>query len=58
MLRIVVAAAMAFVAQHALPNPWLLGWSFGTDLALRYGCDPAVVGGRAVVVLQAMIKQG
>jgi pimeloyl-ACP methyl ester carboxylesterase len=23
---------------------WLLGWSFGTDLALKYGCDPSVVG--------------
>jgi dienelactone hydrolase len=22
----------------------LLGWSFGTDLALMYGCDPAVRG--------------
>ncbi|MCW2621177.1 MAG: alpha/beta hydrolase, partial [Frankiales bacterium] len=21
-----------------------LGWSFGTDLALRYGCDPSVEG--------------
>src|SRR5207253_107945 len=26
------------------PQIWLLGWSFGTDLALRYGCDPSVVG--------------
>src|SRR6266542_1597057 len=22
---------------------WLLGWSFGADLVLRYGCDPSVV---------------
>jgi alpha/beta superfamily hydrolase len=28
----------------ALPHLWLLGWSFGTDLALRYGCDPSVEG--------------
>ena len=27
-----------------LPAPWLVGWSFGTDLALRHGCDPTVVG--------------
>jgi alpha/beta superfamily hydrolase len=27
-----------------LPAIWLLGWSFGSDLALRYGCDPVVVG--------------
>lgn len=32
-----VAAAMAFVAEHGLPDPWLVGWSFGTELALKYG---------------------
>lgn len=32
-----VAAAMAFVAQRGLPNPWIVGWSFGTELALKYG---------------------
>lgn len=32
-----VAAAMAFVAERGLPAPWLLGWSFGTELALKYG---------------------
>lgn len=32
-----VAAAMAFVAERALPRPWLVGWSFGTELALKYG---------------------
>lgn len=32
-----VAAAMAFVRQHALPNPWMVGWSFGTELVLKYG---------------------
>jgi hypothetical protein len=39
-----VAAALDFVEFHDLPAPWLVGWSFGTDLALRYGCDPTVVG--------------
>jgi len=39
-----VAAAIDFAAQRSLPNPWLLGWSFGTDLALMYGRDPRVVG--------------
>lgn len=39
-----VAAALDFVEFHELPAPWLVGWSFGTDLALRHGCDPAVVG--------------
>jgi alpha/beta superfamily hydrolase len=39
-----VAAALDFVEYEDLPAPWLVGWSFGTDLALRYGCDPSVVG--------------
>lgn len=32
-----VAAAMEFVRERALPRPWLVGWSFGTELALKYG---------------------
>lgn len=39
-----VAAALDRVEYDGLPAPWLVGWSFGTDLALRYGCDPSVVG--------------
>jgi alpha/beta superfamily hydrolase len=39
-----VAAAIEFAEFEGLPAPWLLGWSFGTDLALRYGCDPGIVG--------------
>jgi alpha/beta superfamily hydrolase len=39
-----VAAAIDLVDYEELPAPWLVGWSFGTDLALRFGCDPAVVG--------------
>lgn len=39
-----VAAAIEYVEFAQLPDPWLLGWSFGTDLALMYGCDPAVRG--------------
>lgn len=39
-----VSAAMDFVAERALPHPWLLGWSFGTELALKYGRDHAVDG--------------
>jgi uncharacterized protein len=40
-----VAAALDLVEFRDLPAPWLVGWSFGTDLVLRYGCDPAAVGG-------------
>ncbi|HET7387516.1 MAG TPA: alpha/beta hydrolase [Nocardioidaceae bacterium] len=39
-----VAAALEYADFHDLPRIWLLGWSFGTDLALRYGCDPSVTG--------------
>ena len=39
-----VAAAMAFVAQRGLPNPWLVGWSFGTELALKYGLEHEIAG--------------
>ena len=39
-----VAAAMQFVHDRALPRPWLLGWSFGTELALKYGRDHEVEG--------------
>jgi alpha/beta superfamily hydrolase len=39
-----VAAALDLAESEDLPQIWLLGWSFGTDLALRYGCDPSVVG--------------
>jgi alpha/beta superfamily hydrolase len=32
-----VEAAMHFVEQRGLPNVWLVGWSFGTELVLKYG---------------------
>ena len=42
--RFDVAAAIEFAEFHDLPHRWLLGWSFGTDLALMHGRDPAVEG--------------
>lgn len=39
-----VAAAIEFAEFHDLPDVWLLGWSFGTDLALMHGLDPVVRG--------------
>jgi uncharacterized protein len=42
--RFDVAAALDLCEAEDLPQLWLLGWSFGTDLALKYGCDPSVVG--------------
>ena len=42
--RFDVAAAIEYAEFHELPNVWLLGWSFGAELALRHGCDPAIAG--------------
>jgi Predicted hydrolase of the alpha/beta superfamily len=39
-----VAAALEFAEFHELPRPWLLGWSFGTELALKWGRDPLIEG--------------
>lgn len=39
-----VAAAMDFVRERGLPRPWLLGWSFGTELALKYGREHDIEG--------------
>lgn len=39
-----VAAALDLARREGLPRPWLLGWSFGTELALRYGDRPGVEG--------------
>lgn len=39
-----VAAALEWAEYHDLPRTWLLGWSFGTELALRWGRDPLVEG--------------
>ena len=41
--RFDVAAAIEYAEFHEgpeLPHRWLVGWSFGTDLALMYGGDP------------------
>jgi alpha/beta superfamily hydrolase len=39
-----VAAAIEYVEFAELPSIWVVGWSFGTDLALKYANDPGVVG--------------
>jgi alpha/beta superfamily hydrolase len=42
--RFDVAAAIEYAEFEELPSIWVVGWSFGTDLALRYGNEPSVVG--------------
>jgi uncharacterized protein len=39
-----VAAAIGYCADRDLPLLWLLGWSFGSELALMWGNDPDVAG--------------
>ncbi len=34
-----VAAAVRYATEAGLPRRWLLGWSFGTELALKWGLD-------------------
>ena len=42
--RFDVAAAVDLVRERGLPRPWLVGWSFGTELALKYGRDHDIEG--------------
>lgn len=37
-------AAIDEVARRGLPAPWLIGWSFGTDVILKHGNIDPVVG--------------
>jgi alpha/beta superfamily hydrolase len=40
-----VAAAISYAVEAGLPGRWLLGWSFGTELALKWGLDtPSIEG--------------
>jgi uncharacterized protein len=39
-----VAAAVEYTEFAELPRVWLVGWSFGTDLTLKYGLEPGVEG--------------
>ena len=51
-----VAAAIAWCAAAGLPRLWLVGWSFGTELALMWGNDPAVTG--AILLSPALHRAG
>ncbi len=42
-----VAAGVSWAADEGLPARWLLGWSFGTELALKWGLD-SEAGGRGL----------
>jgi alpha/beta superfamily hydrolase len=42
--RFDVEAAVKFCQQRGLPKLWLIGWSFGTELAIKYGPDHDIEG--------------
>lgn len=37
-------AALAFIRAEGLPTPWVVGWSFGTEVALNHTHDHDVAG--------------
>jgi alpha/beta superfamily hydrolase len=51
-----VAAAIAWCVAAGLPRRWLVGWSFGTELALMWGNDPDVEG--AILLSPALHRAG
>jgi len=51
-----VAAAIAWCERAGLPRQWLVGWSFGTELVLMWGADPAVDG--AILLSPALHRAG
>ncbi|MEV1240664.1 alpha/beta hydrolase [Nonomuraea sp. NPDC050022] len=42
--RFDVAAALEYAEYHDLPHVWAVGWSFGTELTLKWARDPLVEG--------------
>ncbi len=53
--RFDLAAAVDFAAGRGLPALWLLGWSFGTEVTLKWGsADPRIAG---AVLLSPPLKR-
>ena len=51
-----VTAAIGYCVAAGLPRIWLLGWSFGTELALMWGNVPHVEG--AILLSPALRRAG
>jgi alpha/beta superfamily hydrolase len=49
-----LAAAMDFVRARGLPTPWLVGWSFGTEVALKWGQEHDFAG---VILLSPPLRR-
>ena len=54
--RLDVAAAVSWATAAGLPRLWLVGWSFGTELALKWGAGMAVKG--AILLSPALHRAG
>lgn len=52
--RLDLEAAVAYAVSASLPARWLLGWSFGTELALKWGNLPDVAG---VILLSPPLRR-
>lgn len=37
-------AAIRLIAERGLPTPWLVGWSFGTEVTLKHGLEHPIAG--------------
>ncbi|HZR54414.1 MAG TPA: alpha/beta fold hydrolase [Streptosporangiaceae bacterium] len=53
-----LAAAVAFAVDAGLPGRWLLGWSFGTELALKWGLDQAADIAGAILLSPPLRRAG
>ncbi len=53
-----VAAAIGYAAGAGLPRLWLLGWSFGTELALRWGLDSGAAIDGAILLSPPLRRAG
>ena len=42
--RLDLEAAVGFAVDRALPHPWIVGWSFGTEVALKWALNQPVDG--------------
>ncbi|WP_285725299.1 alpha/beta hydrolase [Psychromicrobium xiongbiense] len=53
-----VRAASQFALDRGLPNRWLVGWSFGTELALKYGAvTPVAEQTQGAILLSPPLKR-
>jgi alpha/beta superfamily hydrolase len=53
-----VDAGIAWAAAAGLPARWLLGWSFGTEIALKWGLDRAADLAGAILVSPPLHRAG